>query len=74
MKLTGHVIELDPTKQYLILVDQREWSKEETARLASKMKEGLSGLILHLPTLDSIRFVENSDRIIDIIQENETII
>ena len=58
----GTIVELDKTKQYIMLVDATAMSREQASEIRIE-----NGLIIFPPEIQGkITFVENSDRIIDV--------
>ena len=58
----GTIVELDKTKQYIMLVDATAMSREQASEIRIE-----NGLIIFAPEIQGkITFVENSDRIIDV--------
>ncbi len=72
MKIIGQIVELDPDKKYVMLVERNVLSQEDMQMLALHMqKQEGSFMTITLPHFDAIRFVENSDRVVD-VQETKT--
>lgn len=66
----GTIVELDPTKNYIMLIDETAMPIEHIANI--KLDNGT--IIVAKDIGDNIKFVENSERIIDIQQStNEQI-
>jgi len=68
MKLVGQIIELDPAKKWIAIFDENYFSRESASVALSAMQKGGHGIITQ--SLESIKFVENSDKIIDMVTEN----
>ncbi len=72
MRQVGQVIELDPEKKYVMLIEKNILTDEDMKVLALHMqKQEGSLLAITLPHFDAIKFVENSDRVIDVIENKE---
>jgi len=60
MKTIGHIVKLDPTKKYLMLLDIKEMRKDdmrELANLINYMKDG-ELVTVALNDFGSVKFVE----------------
>lgn len=69
MKIVGQIVELDPNKKYVMLVDRDVLSGEDMQVLALHMqKQEGSFMTITLPSFDAVTFVENSDRIVDVLE------
>lgn len=67
MKVVGQIVELDPNKKYVMLVERNILTPEDMQLLALHMQKQEGSLMtITLPHFDAIRFVENSDRIVDV--------
>lgn len=67
MKVVGQLVELDPNKKYIILIERNILSDEDMRVLALHMQKQEGSLMaITLPHFDCIKFVENADRVIDI--------
>jgi len=68
MKLSGQIIELDPTKTYIMLVKRKSVLAKMLHSLGrrSLMK---NGSMLFVDTFREFKLIENSDRIIDIKED-----
>ena len=69
MKLSGQIIELDPSKKYIMMVKR--------GTVLAKMLHSIghrqllrNGSILFTDTFKEFKLIENSDRIIDIREES----
>ena len=61
MKVDGCLIELDPKKKYIFILDKRRVSHHDILQFAKrKIKDGN----IYLLDLDGVKIVENSDRVI----------
>lgn len=70
IKVVGQLIELDPNKKYVMLIERDILSEEDMRVLALHMqKQEGAMLAITLPHFDAIKFVENSDRVVDITAE-----
>ena len=69
-KKLGTIVELDPTKKYLMLIDADMMAEEE----AMKIVEGgiRDGMVIYAHKIrEGVTFVENSDKIVEVkINEN----
>ena len=67
MKMVGQIVELDPNKKYVMLIQRNVLTPEDMQLLALHLqKQEGSMLAITLPNFDAIQFVENSDRVVDI--------
>lgn len=67
MKVVGQIVELDPNKKYVMLVERNVLTPEDMQLLALHMQKQEGSLIaITLPNFDSIKFVENTDRVVDV--------
>ncbi len=67
VKKVGQLIELDPEKKYVMLIERNVLSEEDMKVLALHLqKQEGSLLAITLPNFEQIQFVENSDKIIDV--------
>lgn len=67
MKVVGQIVELDPEKKYVMLIDRNVLSPEDMQMLSLHMqKQEGSFMSITLPTFECIRFIENSDRIVEV--------
>ncbi len=67
MKKVGQLIELDPEKKYVMLIEKNILTEEDMQLLGLHLqKQEGSLLTITLPNFDCIQFVENSDKIVDI--------
>ena len=67
MKVVGQIVELDPNKKYVMLIERDILSAEDMQVLALHMqKQEGSMMTITLPNFDCIKFVENGDRIVDV--------
>lgn len=72
MRQVGQVIELDPEKKYVMLIEKNILTDEDMKVLALHMqKQEGSLLAITLPHFDAIKFVENSDRVVDVLENKE---
>lgn len=72
MKVVGQIIELDPNKKYVMLVERNILTEEDMRVLALHMQKQEGSLLsITLPNFECIKFVENSDRIIDVLENKE---
>lgn len=69
MKVVGQIVELDPNKKYVMLIERNVLTDEDMQLLALTMqKQEGSLLTITLPHFDCIKFVENSERIVDVVE------
>ena len=67
MKMVGQIVELDPNKKYVMLIQRNVLSEDDMRVLALHLQKQEGALLsITLPNFDAIQFVENSDRIVDI--------
>lgn len=67
MKVVGQIVELDPNKKYVMLIERNVLTAEDMQLLALHMqKQEGSLLTITLPSFDKIKFVENSDRVVEV--------
>lgn len=67
MRVVGQIVELDPNKKYVMLVERNVLTPEDMQLLALHMqKQEGSLLAITLPNFDAIKFVENSDRVVEV--------
>jgi hypothetical protein len=67
MKVVGQLVELDPNKKYVMLIERNILTPDDMQLLALHMQKQEGSLLsITLPHFDCIRFVENSDRIVDV--------
>jgi hypothetical protein len=67
MKKVGQLIELDPNKKYIMLIEKDILTSEDMQTLALHMQKQEGSLMaITLPHFDCIEFVENSDRVMDV--------
>jgi len=67
MKVVGQIVELDPNKKYVMLIERNILSAEDMQVLALHMQKQEGSLMtIVLPHFDCIKFVENSDRVIEV--------
>ena len=72
MKVVGQIVELDPNKKYVMLIQRDVLSPEDMQLLALHMQKQEGSLLsITLPNFDSIKFVENSDRVVDVLEDKE---
>ncbi len=72
MKVVGQIVELDPNKKYVMLVKKDIFTPEDMQLLALHMQKQEGSLMtITLPEFDSIRFVENSERVVDVLEDKE---
>lgn len=72
MKVVGQIVELDPNKKYVMLIERNILTPEDMQVLALHMqKQEGSLLTITLPHFDAIKFVENSDRVVDVLEAKE---
>lgn len=72
MKLVGQIIELDPEKKWIAIFDQSYFTHETANQALNAMKRGESGILIPPDNLkEAITFVENTDKVIDMIINNE---
>ena len=70
MKVVGQIVELDPMKKYVMLIERDVLTPEDMQLLALHMQKQEGGLMtITLPTFDCIKFVENSDRIVEVLED-----
>ena len=68
MKKIGNIIELDPNKKYIMILDSKEIPIDAARKIINTKLE--NGTIILIPNPErAITFVENSDRIINIFQK-----
>jgi len=70
MKLSGQIIELDPSKNYIMLVRRGSVLAKMIHSLGAK-KLLRNGSILFTDTFKEFKLIENSDRIVDIKEESK---
>ena len=71
MKLVGQIIELDPTKKWIAIFDQNYFTRESANQALNAMKRGESGILIPPNRLkEAITFVENTDKVVDMIINN----
>ena len=70
MKISGQVIELDPTKKYIMLV-RRGSVLAKTIHVTGGQGLLKNGRILFTDTFEEFKLIENSDRIVNIMEESE---
>lgn len=67
MKVVGQIVELDPNKKYVMLIERNILSAEDMQVLALHMQKQEGSLMtITLPHFDCIEFVENSDRVVEV--------
>lgn len=67
MKVVGQIVELDPDKKYVMLIERNVLTPEDMQLLALHMQKQEGSLMaITLPHFDAVRFVENSDRVVDV--------
>ena len=72
MKMVGQIVELDPNKKYVMLIQRNVLTPEDMQLLALHMQKQEGSLMaITLPNFDAIRFVENSDRVVDVLEDKE---
>lgn len=73
IKKVGQIIELDASKKYVMLVNANHMSANDIKLLTDALAAQKDGLIsIALPNgFETIRFVENSDRIVDVVAVSE---
>lgn len=72
MKVVGQIVELDPNKKYVMLIERDILSAEDIQLLALHMQKQEGSLMsITLPNFDCIKFVENSDRVVDVLENKE---
>lgn len=72
MKVVGQLVELDPTKKYIMLVERNVLTPEDMQLLALTLQKQEGTLMaITLPHFDAIKFVENSDRVVDVLENKE---
>lgn len=72
VKIVGQIVQLDPEKKYIMLIDKNVLSADDMQLLSLHLqKQEGSFLSITLPNFDAIRFVENSDRIVDVQLKEE---
>ena len=70
MKVVGQIVELDPNKKYMMLIERNVLSEEDMQLLALTLQKQEGTLMaITLPKFDCIRFVENSDRIVEVLED-----
>ncbi len=62
MKVVGQILELDPKKTYIVLIKQGSPLAKSSSHLTMK-----NGAIWFPEDFDDVRFVENSNRITNIV-------
>ena len=63
IKNDGVLVELDPKKEYIMLIESDFMTQEQ----ASQIKQPLNGLILYGHNIaKGVKFIENSDKIVGI--------
>lgn len=67
MKTIGQIIELDPEKHYIMLLDQMEVSGENASEIFKEViSSGNRISAIYVPKIGTVRFIENSNKIIDV--------
>lgn len=65
-------MELDPNKKYVMLIEKDILTPEDMQLLALHMQKQEGSLMaITLPNFDAIKFVENSDRIVEVLENKE---
>ena len=72
-KVVGQIVELDPNKKYVMLVDSDAMSENDIKLLTDALTAQQHALLtISLPSgFESVTFVENSDRIIDVVSKTK---
>jgi hypothetical protein len=71
MKLVGQIIELDPEKKWIAIFDQNYFTRETANQALNAMKKGEGGILIPAGNLkEAITFVENTDKVIDMVINN----
>lgn len=74
IKKVGQLIELDPDKKYIMLIERDILTAEDMQVLALHMQKQEGSLMaITLPNFDAIQFVENSDKVVDIQEVPKTL-
>lgn len=73
MKVIGQIVELDPEKKYVMLVDADQMSPDDIKYLADLLTAQKDNMVaIALPNgFQTIKFVENSDRIVDVVLKDK---
>lgn len=67
MKTIGQIIELDPEKYYVMLLEQHDVSAENAQKIFREViSSGHKISAICVPNLGSVQFVENANKIIDV--------
>lgn len=69
MKLSGQIIELDPSKEYIMIV-KRGSSLSRILHSCGDRKLLQNGSILFTETFEDFKLIESSDKIVDIREES----
>ena len=69
MRMVGQILELDPEKKYVMLINADSISENDIKLITDMLTAQKDSLItIALPNgFESIKFVENSDRIVDVV-------
>lgn len=69
MRIVGQILELDPEKKYVMLVEAGQMSENDIKLLTDALVAQKDSMFtIALPNgFETIRFVENSDRIVDVV-------
>lgn len=65
IKKQGQILELDPKKQYVMVI-RRSSSLAEKILRVKKVPQVTRGEVVFVDDFDDFEFIENSDRIVDI--------
>lgn len=73
MKIVGQIVELDPEKKYVMLVDADQMSADDVKYLGDLLTAQKDNMVtIALPNgFQTIKFVENSDRIVDVVLKDK---
>lgn len=68
MKIVGNLIQLDPTKKYILLLEDKVFTPEQVQFILGNIQKGEAGQIvgIMLPNLQSVKFVEESESVVEI--------
>jgi len=71
VKEGGALVELDPKKNYIMLIDASAFTKEEASEVVRMVGRGKNGGIWARGILEGVRFVEYSSNIIGVKYTND---
>lgn len=73
MQIVGQILELDPEKKYVMLIDADQMSVDDVKYLGDLLTTQKDSMVtIALPNgFQTIKFVENSDRIVDVVLKDK---